>query len=312
MARAAAAVAALAAAAAVEEVAAVAAVEVAVAEHQDRVGLGYRPELAAAILEHLDEIDVLEVIADDLFDGSRRELRAYRTLASQVPLLLHGVSLGLASAAPVDTARLSRMARVVGAIAPAAWSEHLAFVRGGGFEIGHLAAPPRTDATIESTLANVERARRVVGAAPELENIATLIEPPASSYCESEFLARAVSGQSSLLFDLHNWLANCTNFGRDPFAELALLPLDRVRTLHIAGGSWLRADGAQRVLDDHLHDVPDAVYALLAEVAARVPQPLTVVLERDGAYPRFNRLLEQLARARAALAAGRARARGAA
>jgi len=292
-------------------VAAVAVVEAAVAEHHDRVGLGYRPELAAAILEHLDRIDVLEVIADDLFDASRRELRAYRTLAAQVPVFLHGVSLGLASAAPVDTGRLSRMARVVDAIGPEAWSEHLAFVRAGGFEIGHLAAPPRSDATIESALANVVRATRVVGAAPELENVATLIDPPASSYCESEFLARAVSG-GRLLFDLHNWLANCTNFGRDPFAELARLPLDRVRTLHIAGGSWLRGEGVQRVLDDHLHDVPDAVYALLAEVAARVPQPLTVVLERDGAYPRFDRLLDQLARARAALADGRTRARGAA
>ena len=64
----------------------------------------------------------------------------------------------------------------------------------------------------------------------------------------------------------------------------------------------------KRYLDDHLHDVPDPVYALLAEVGARVRRPLTVVLERDGRFPPMRHLLWQLDRARAALAEGRARA----
>ncbi len=92
---------------------------------------------------------MVEVIADDHFDAARRELRALRTLASQVPVVLHGVGLGLASFAPADARRLDGMARVAEAVRPAFWSEHLAFVRGGGREIGHLAAPPRTGATIE-------------------------------------------------------------------------------------------------------------------------------------------------------------------
>ena len=51
-----------------------------------------------------------------------------------------------------------------------------------------------------------------------------------------------------------------------------------------------------------------AIYALLAEVGARVRRPLTVVLERDGRFPPMRHLLWQLDRARAALAEGRARA----
>ena len=67
-----------------------------------------------------------------------------------------------------------------------------------------------------------------------------------------------------------------------------------------------------RLLDDHLHDVPEAVYGLLAEVAARVASPLTVVLERDGKYPPFASLLAELERVREALRRGRdlGRARG--
>jgi uncharacterized protein (UPF0276 family) len=61
------------------------------------------------------------------------------------------------------------------------------------------------------------------------------------------------------------------------------------------------------LLDDHLHDVPDPVYDLLAEVGARTPRALTVILERDGAFPLIDCLLHQLDRARQALARGRAR-----
>src|SRR5271170_1690087 len=54
----------------------------------DRFGLGWRPELAAGILAHLDLIDLIEVIAEDYFDAPRRDLRALRTLAAQVGMVL--------------------------------------------------------------------------------------------------------------------------------------------------------------------------------------------------------------------------------
>src|SRR5579871_6471488 len=54
---------------------------------RDRVGLGWRPEIAAGIFDSLEHIDVIEVIADDYFDASRRHVNALRTLAAQRPLL---------------------------------------------------------------------------------------------------------------------------------------------------------------------------------------------------------------------------------
>jgi uncharacterized protein (UPF0276 family) len=47
------------------------------------------------------------------------------------------------------------------------------------------------------------------------------------------------------------------------------------------------------------------VFALLTVLAAHAPQPLDVILERDGKFPAFPRLLAQLDAARDALAAGR-------
>src|SRR5262245_58527442 len=157
---------------------------------QDRVGLGWRRELAVGILSHLDRIDVVEVIADDFFDASRDERRALRTLSAQTPVVLHGVSLGLASSVPIETKLLEKTARLCEEVTPECWSEHLAFVRGGGVEIGHLTAPPRTDTTIEGAAANLEHARALVGTVPLVENIATLIDPPGSDYDEIDWLNR--------------------------------------------------------------------------------------------------------------------------
>ena len=126
----------------------------------DRFGLGWRPELAAGILSNLDRIDIVEVIADDYFDAPKSKRRALKTLATQVPVALHGVTLGLASSIAADSKRLERTARLADEIQPEFWSEHLAFVRGGGLEIGHLAAPPRTEATIEGAAWNLDRRQK--------------------------------------------------------------------------------------------------------------------------------------------------------
>jgi uncharacterized protein len=273
----------------------------------DRVGIGWRPELARGILANLDRIDVIEVIAEDYARGSARE-RALRTLAAQAPVVVHGISLGMASTVPVDRKRLARLARLVDRVQPESWSEHLAFVRSGDLEIGHLAAPPRTANTIEQTAANLAEARAVVGSMPLVENIATLIDPPASDRDEPQWLSETCqAADAGMLLDLHNLYANAINFGSDPRAFLARLPAHRVHAVHISGGRWIKNDGSgeRRILDDHLHDPPDPVYELLEELASRCPHPLTVILERDGSYPPIEHLLAQLNRARCALERGR-------
>jgi uncharacterized protein (UPF0276 family) len=274
---------------------------------EDRVGLAWRDELAPQIHLHLDAIDHLEVLADREFGAPRRRIDALRELARQVPVSLHGVSMGLASSGAVEESSLLRMAKLVARVEPDHWSEHLAFVRAGGFEIGHLAAAPYAPATLEGTLRNLERARRVVGCLPHVENVAALLLPPGSHWSEEGFICRCVRGsRAPLLLDLHNLYANAWNFGRDPFAMLLAMPLENVRSVHLSGGRVVREPGAPaRLIDDHLHDPPPVVYDLLEALAQRAPHGLTVIVERDGHYPEFARLLHHLAAARTALAAGR-------
>lgn len=286
-------------------------------EMSDRVGLGWRGELAAGIFTHAEKIDLLEIIADDHFRADARALRPLQTLAAQVPITLHGVAMGLAGSEAVEDWRMDNMARLVNLLEPESWSEHLAFVRSGGIEIGHLAAPPRTERNIAAAIANIERVSEIVGRAPLLENIATLIDPPGSRMDETEWTTQIIGEcGGGMLLDLHNLYANALNFGRRPEDMLMRFPLDRVRAVHLSGGKWIAEPGLkksqpstrQRLLDDHVHDVPGDVFALLELLAQHAPQPLDVIIERDGEYPHFESLLGQMNDARRALARGRSRA----
>jgi len=266
-----------------------------------RAGLGWRPEIGAAILAHSDLIDVVEVLAEDFVEATAQQRRALRTLASCIPVVIHATSLGLASTEPVDTAKLEAVARVIGWLQPESWSEHLAFVRAGGIEIGHLAASPRNDETLEGLMRNVDIARRVTGSLPLLENVATLIDPPFSNYGEAEWLNLVVHATGTrLLLDLHNLHANAVNFGFDACNVIASIEPRHIEAIHLAGGRRIEGD---RILDDHLHAVPDEVFDLLAMVAAN---NATVIIERDGNYPPFAELLLELEHARSAALSGAA------
>jgi uncharacterized protein (UPF0276 family) len=264
-----------------------------------KYGLGWRTELGAAIFANLDRIDVVEVMAEDFFAATKEQKRALRFLRDHVTVVLHATSLGLASTEAVDRSKLDAIARVAGWLEPTLWSEHLAFVRGGGVEVGHLAAPPRNDATLAGLVRNIEIATRVTGTKPLLENVASLIEPPLCRYDEGAWLRAVVDATDcDLLLDLHNVHANGVNFGFDASEVVRSFPMERVRAVHLAGGKRIERN---RLLDDHKHAVPDDVFALLAYVCN---ENAMIVLERDGAYPPFDELLDELERARNVVRSG--------
>ena len=72
------------------------------------------------------------------------------------------------------------MAHLIEVTGAESWSEHLAFVRGGDIEIGHLAAPPRSEASIEE-LPNLGLRRTDCRLRAARRKHRHLVAPPASS-----------------------------------------------------------------------------------------------------------------------------------
>ena len=263
-----------------------------------RAGLAWREELAAGIVANFGEVDVLELIAERYLDASKRTLQALRFLAQQRPLWIHSTSLGLASCSQVEQRRLDRLARLIDTIEPAGWSEHLAFVRGGGREIGHLASPPRNASTLDGLCRNLALARRATGTLPILENVASLVDPPFSIWSETEWMAQIANAtEAGFLLDLHNVHTNATNFGEDAGDLIAAIPSGRIHAIHLAGGRIIDGKSGPRILDDHRSEVPESVFSLLEKVARR-PDSFDIIIERDGEFPPVEQLLEEVRRAR--------------
>jgi uncharacterized protein len=252
------------------------------------VGIGWRAEIDLTV-ERLPGVDFVEVIAESVcVEHLPESLRTLR--ARGVPVLPHGVTLSLGGADPPRRDRLDHLAACARALDAPLVSEHLAFVRSGGWEAGHLLPVPRTREALAVLVANVRAAQAALPVPLALENVAALLGWPDDEMTDGQFLAELVDRTGvRLLLDLANLHTNRVNLGLDPLVALDQLPLDAVAYLHVAGG--LLRDGLWH--DTHTRPVPAPVLALLAAVRERAAVP-GVLLERDGDYPSDAALAAEL------------------
>lgn len=259
------------------------------------VGVGFRPELAADLLSAPGAVDFVEVVAEACFasPAARREASA---IARIWPVVPHGVKLSLGSASGIDMERARRLGALCRELSAPVVSEHVAFVRGGGREIGHLTALPYTLEAARAVARNVAAARRALPDIPLLlENAACTLRFPGDALGEGDFYAEVVDRTGcDLLLDVGNVYANAVNAGVDPGELVGSYPLERVAMIHIAGGVVEHGF----YFDTHAHPVPAPVFALLAQVVARTG-PVPILLERDGDFPPFAALAAEIATARA-------------
>lgn len=254
------------------------------------VGIGWRREIAGVIADLRPGF--CEVIAESIPIGRRRarlDPALAELVARGVPVIPHGVALSLGGTEPVQSRRIRRLAACATALKAPVVSEHIAFVRAGGIEAGHLLPVPRTREALDVLAANIARTRSELAVPLAVENIASFVEWPESDLTESEFLTELVDRTGVLLvLDVANVYANARNRGRDPLRELARLPVERVAYSHVAGGR----EGDDFYHDTHTAPTPPEVLDLVAALRERVDTPF--MLERDGRFPPAGELFDEL------------------
>ncbi|MFI6156962.1 DUF692 domain-containing protein [Kitasatospora sp. NPDC051170] len=252
------------------------------------VGLGWRSEIDT-VVERQPGLDWVEVVAENLCaDHLPTSLTVLR--ARGVTVVPHGVGLGLGGAERPDAGRLAKLGELALALGSPLVTEHLAFVRAGGLEAGHLLPVPRTRASLRVIAENVRIAQEQLPVPLALENIAAQLAWPDDEFTEGEFLAELVARTGvRLLIDVANLHTNRVNLGLDPAAELDRLPLEALAYVHVAGGTLV--DGVWH--DTHAHPVTAPVLEVLAELCSRVAPP-GVLLERDAAFPPPSELAGEL------------------
>ncbi len=150
------------------------------------LGIGWRSEI---------DLTVERLAGVELRRGHRREhpshvpahVAAGAARSAALPVIPHGVSLGVGGAEPPSAATLAHLAACAQALDAPLVSEHLAFVRAGGVEAGHLLPVPRTRDALKVVAQNVRQAQDALPVPLALENVAAIFGWP-----EDELDRRAV------------------------------------------------------------------------------------------------------------------------
>lgn len=266
------------------------------------VGVGLRPVHYADVLERgrrgALRVDFFEVVSENFMVDGGRPLRIVEEVRSFAPLLLHGVSMNLGSADPLDSAYLDALGTLAHRLEPAGVSDHLCWTGVDGSHLHDLLPLPQTAATLRHVSTRIRRVQDRLGRRIALENVSSYLRFAAEEMPEWEWLSGvAEEADCKILLDVNNVFVNARNHGFEAERYLDAIPAHRIVEIHLGGPSA----GHGLWIDTHDHPVRDEVWDLYERTVARVG-PVPTLIEWDDRIPDYDRLEAEAERARGILA----------
>jgi uncharacterized protein (UPF0276 family) len=258
-------------------------------------GLGLRPKHYEALLgEFRGSVDWLEILTENYLVPGGKPLHYLARFKEHYPLVMHGVSLSVASNEPFNKTYLSEVRHLADSVNPIWISDHLCWTGVDGINLHDLLPVPFTYETLRHIARRIGEVQDFLGRRILIENVSSYITYRASEMTEWQFLsALAEEADCLLLLDVNNVYVSSVNHGFDARAFINGVPVERVQQFHLAGHSKV---------DSHLIDTHDApiiqeVWDLYAEAVRRFGAGSTMI-ERDGNIPELSELLAELDTAR--------------
>jgi uncharacterized protein (UPF0276 family) len=249
-------------------------------------GVGLRTRHYELALAGKLDVDWVEVISENFFGAGGRPLRTLECVREQLPVVLHGVSLGIASLEAPEPEYLAALQRLIDIVEPAWVSDHLCWTVHEGKHTHALLPIPYTEQALAATAERVARVQDALGRQLVIENVSSYVSFTGDSLHEWEFLRELCERTDCLLMlDVNNVIVSCSNHGWDVGEYLAGIPAERVWQLHLAN----HTDRGNHKFDSHLGAVPDEVWALYREVLRRFG-PISSLVEWDEDTPEWDEL----------------------
>jgi uncharacterized protein len=259
-------------------------------------GVGLRNRHYADFLGERPSVDFVEAIAENFMGLGGRPRAVLEQTRKERPVVLHGVSLGIGSVAPLDSAYLAQWKALIDEVQPALVSDHLCWGRAHGHYSHDLWPVPYTEECLAHVVERVSRVQDLLGRRILLENVSSYLEFRASEMAEWEFVTEvAKRADCGLLLDVNNVYVSSRNHRFDPKTYLDAIPVDRVGQFHLAG----HQDRGHLVIDTHEGEVSDAVWELYRYAVRRFGD-VSCLIEWDEGVPELPVLLAEAQKARAA------------
>ncbi|MBL4731736.1 MAG: DUF692 domain-containing protein [Rhizobiaceae bacterium] len=259
-------------------------------------GLGLRPQHYTEILEATSElpIDWFEIISENYMVEGGRPLKILDQIMERYPLVMHGVSMSIASTAPLNMDYLTRLKTLADRVNPKWISDHLCWTGVHGVNLHDLLPIPYTEEALNHVASRIEQVQDFLGRRIAIENVSSYIEFEESEMDEWTFVAEiAKRADCWLLLDVNNVFVSGQNHQFDDGNFINQIPVERVVQFHLAGHS----EGEDVLIDTHDQPVCDEVFELYEKALKRFG-PVSTMIERDDNIPPLAELLEELNRAR--------------
>ncbi|MGQ0674358.1 MAG: MNIO family bufferin maturase [Hyphomicrobium sp.] len=257
-------------------------------------GLGLRAQHYADILDGDPPVDWFEVISENYMVPGGQPLKMLDRIRARYPIVMHGVSLSIASTAPFDQTYLDGLKALAERTEPVFVSDHLCWTGVHGVNLHDLLPLPYTRESLDHVVARVQHVQDFLKRPFVLENVSTYVQFAHSEMPEWEFLSELTRRTGCyLLLDVNNVYVSAFNHEFDAYAFLAGIPADRVVQFHLAG----HEHNMTHIIDTHDAMVCDDVWKLYRAALERFGHVSTII-ERDDDIPPLADMVSELGKAR--------------
>ncbi|WP_020087652.1 DUF692 domain-containing protein [Hyphomicrobium zavarzinii] len=261
-------------------------------------GLGLRPQHYQDILEGNPNVDWFEVISENYMVPGGQPLKMLDRIRARYPIVMHGVSLSIASTAPLNEGYLRDLKALAKRSEPVFISDHLCWTGVHGVNLHDLLPVPYTREALDHVAARVHHVQEYLGQAIALENVSSYVQFSHSEMSEWEFIAELTRRTGCwLVFDVNNVFVSAFNHDFDAYAFIAGVPKERIVQFHLAG----HEHNMSHIIDTHDAIVCDEVWDLY-RTALRHFGPVSAIIERDDHIPPLDELVAELDVARSVAA----------
>jgi uncharacterized protein len=266
------------------------------------VGIGLRAPHHDTFLATLPAVDWVEVHSENFFVDGGPVMRVLERVRRDYPVSLHGVGLGLGSAAAVSQIHLDKLDRLIRHIDPFLVSEHLCWGQASdGRYVNDLLPLPYTEEALRHVCSRIDAVQERLGRNILIENLSAYLQYGEADYTEWDFLAEVARRSGcGILLDINNLYVNAINHAFDALDYLAGIPAAAVGEIHLAGYSVQQVAGRDVLVDTHSRAVTAPVWALYETALARLGRRPSLI-EWDNDLPELSVLLAEADKARGRL-----------
>jgi uncharacterized protein (UPF0276 family) len=285
---------------------------------QTKVGVGLRHEHYFDALDHLADIDFVEVHAENFFSEGGAPKHLLQQARQHYDVSIHATSLGLGSTLPPTLSVMNKLKQLCDTLDPILVSDHACFnralVHGKAFHTGDLLPLRFNQASLDILCQHVDMIQTTLQRTLLIENLSAYLPEQEKEFDEFDFLARLCKTTGcKLLLDINNLLVNAhnskamtiqsgkhldsptNNSETTVLNALCYLAPDMIGEYHLAGTTPAKED--EIMIDDHARSVSEPCWSLYEKVVAQFGNKPTLI-EWDQDLPTWKELVSLAQRAR--------------